>query len=213
MGCYAAFPALRMAEQFCQADPAATVLWFALNFARSTCKARMTSTPWSPIQCLPTVWPPFSSRRNHPLKAGAAIPSTVLLPASPGRASRTWRGTSGIRASTSCSPNTSPGLSAQTSSTSWMMPFRAARELQNSILTWAIHPGGRAILDKIESSLALRPEQVPSVPRRPRRIRKHEQRDDSVRPGRNPPISRYHAREQHLRDGFWPGSHHRNRDS
>ena len=132
MGCYAAFPALRMAEQFCQANPAATVLVVCIEL----CSIHMQSKDDLDSLVANSVFADGLAAvlvsRNHPLKAGAAIPSTVLLPASPGRASRTWRGTSGIRASTSCSPNTSPGLSAQTSSTSWMMPFRAARELQTT---------------------------------------------------------------------------------
>jgi predicted naringenin-chalcone synthase len=71
MGCYAVFPALRMARAFCLADPEAVVLSPRSSCARSISTRAARSTASCRRRCSPTARPPPSSAPSTPTASAA----------------------------------------------------------------------------------------------------------------------------------------------
>jgi predicted naringenin-chalcone synthase len=164
MGCYAAFPALRAARQFCQADPSAVVLVICVElcslhvrtsndpdtimgsaiFADGAAAAVVTSRP--------PEGPDPAIRLDHF--------ETVLTPV--GEEAMAWNigdegfemvlGTYVPHIIEEHITGALEPLFAQDASLTGL-PYR-------DIKHWAIHPGGRSILDKVESKLELTEEQL-----------------------------------------------------
>lgn len=153
MGCYAAFPALRMAAQFCEANPQAVVLVMCLELC--TLHLQMTGKPDDILAhslfadgCAAAL---VSSR---PPKGSAwALRSfeSALLPT--GEAEMAWDiGDQGFNIVLSSYVPDVIGANIQSLLTSFL-----AKQNQTlaDIEHWAVHPGGRAILDKVANSLNL----------------------------------------------------------
>lgn len=160
MGCYAAFPALRMAAQLCQARPDAVVLVVCLEL----CTLHMHQTADAD-----------SLLANALFADGAAAAVVSARPAS-GRAPVLHLD----RFLSAIAPEGGKDMAWDIGDegfnivlSSYVPDILAAKVgpivadlLGRSgigvpdIDLWAIHPGGRAIVDKIEEALALRPEQV-----------------------------------------------------
>ncbi len=160
MGCYAAFPALRMAQQFCIAQPRAVVLVVCLELCSLHLQLREE---------------PDSLLANALFADGAAAalvsarppaetsPSLVLHQfmsalAPEGESDMTWSiGDHGFDIRLSTYVPRIIGANIQEIVT---------RMLENSLWTrpeielWAVHPGGRAILDKVADELELTPGQL-----------------------------------------------------
>ncbi|MEZ2391554.1 type III polyketide synthase [bacterium RCC_150] len=164
MGCYAAFPALRAARQFCQADPAAVVLVicaelcslhvrtsndpdtimgsaiFADGAAAAVVTAREPEGPEPPIRLdhFETVLTPVGEEamawnigdEGFEMVLGTYVPHIIE---------------EHITGALEPLFARDPSLSG--------LPYSA-------ITHWAIHPGGRSILDKVESKLGLSEEQM-----------------------------------------------------
>ncbi|MGB6222195.1 type III polyketide synthase [Haloferula sp.] len=160
MGCYAAFPALRMAAQFCEADPLAVVLVVCVEL----CTIHMqTKEDLDSIVA------------NSVFADGAA--AAIVSAKAPGKGERcfgisrfasslvregandmAWDiGDQGfnIVLSKYVSRIIGAGIRSIIDGV-----FAGSGMSPNEMLKWAIHPGGRAILDKVEGSLGLLPEQV-----------------------------------------------------
>ena len=155
MGCYAAFPALRMAAQFAQADPHAVVLVVCLEL--STLHLQLTDRPddilGSSLFADGAAAALVSARTPH-----LGHPCFALR----GFASRLLPATSGDMAWTI-------GHSGFNLVLSSYVPDAIATHLGEllqdiledhgldltSIEHWAVHPGGRAILDRVSTSLQL----------------------------------------------------------
>lgn len=155
MGCYAAFPALRMAAQFCEANPKAVVLVMCLELC--TLHLQLTAKPDDILA--------------HSLfadGAAAALVSTrppqapawevqsfesALLPA--GEADMAWDiGDSGFNIVLSSYVPEVIGTNIQALLEGVLK--RQGKSIAD-IDQWAVHPGGRSILDKVQQSLALSP--------------------------------------------------------
>lgn len=160
MGCYAALPALRMAWQFCQADPKAVVLVVSVELC--------------------TLHLQFGNGVDSLLAnalfadgAAAAVVSTqapdapdpayildgfdsALIPS--GAREMAWRiGNRGFEITLSTYVPDVIGANIG----GLVNPLLAGRgQTLRDIHWWAIHPGGKAILDKVQSELELAPEQV-----------------------------------------------------
>ena len=165
MGCYAAFPALRMAKQFCEADPKAVVLVVCLElcslhiqvgdrsdtllanslFADGAAAALVTSDS-SLEKC-----PPVFEIQDF---------ASALIPA--GEAEMAWDiGNNGFNiVLSSYVPEV---ISANVRQLIEQTLKGSQTELEN-VTEWAIHPGGRAIIDKVAQSMDL-PETAISVSR------------------------------------------------
>ncbi len=160
MGCYAAFPALRMADQFCQARPDAAVLVVCLELC--SLHLQLSEEPDSLLANAlfadGAAAAIVSARPLHPGKAGLSIESFVSALAPEGKGDMAWEiGDRGfeIRLSTYV-PNIIASSIARIvddmlAGTPWH---------RRDIHRWAVHPGGRAILDRIEGELSLEPAQI-----------------------------------------------------
>lgn len=160
MGCYAAFPALRMATQFCAADPSAVVLVMCLEL----CSLHIRL---------------YGSEDNLLANslfadgAGAAIVSarepapgapayrldgfrSALVP--DGEQDMTWRiGDQGFDIALSSYVPKLIGSNIR----ELACPALAAVGMSLSdIGTWAVHPGGKSIIDQVQRTLALSDDQV-----------------------------------------------------
>ncbi|WP_372806908.1 type III polyketide synthase [Pontiella sp.] len=155
MGCYAAFPALRMADQFCQARPDAVVLVVCLELCslhlqfREEPDSLLANSLFADGAAAVIV----SAREPSPDRPSLAIQSFSSALATEGAGDMAWEiGDHGfdIRLSSYVPDIIEANIKAI-----------VAGVLQSSQLgladigTWAVHPGGRAILDKIEKGLKL----------------------------------------------------------
>jgi len=160
MGCYAAFPGLRMAKQFCKADPEAVVLVMCLElctlhlqlnggedsmlanslFADGAAAAIVSArTPQEGQSC-------YQLGDFH----SGLIPS--------GKDDMAWAiGDLGFDIALSSYVPKIIGANIRDA----VRPVLASRQLElEDITTWAVHPGGKAIVDKVAASLNLTDEQV-----------------------------------------------------
>ncbi|MDB6139408.1 MAG: putative naringenin-chalcone synthase [Verrucomicrobiaceae bacterium] len=158
MGCYAAFPGLRMAAQFCEADPQAVVLVMCLELC--TLHLQINDRPDSILA-------------NSLFADGAAAAIVSARKPAPGRPAYVVRDfttslvTSGEQdmAWTIGNEGFSMVLSAYVpdiigSNIRQMLGDTLKRKgmALEEIQEWAVHPGGRAILDRVQDSLGLAPD-------------------------------------------------------
>lgn len=149
MGCYAAFPGLKLAQTICQAEPDAVVMVVAvelctlhLNFSGDT-DAILSASVFADGAAGAIV----SARPEH--EGGLVLDTFGTHLTATGEADMAWTiGDSGFdMVLSSYIPDI---LQAN-------LPMLLP-DLPRKVDHWAIHPGGRAILDKIESGLGLPPE-------------------------------------------------------
>jgi predicted naringenin-chalcone synthase len=160
MGCYAALPALRMAQQFCMARPDAVVLVICIELC--SLHMQMKSTPDSILGnalfadgaagALVSAMPPS---RERPILALDCFSSALV---EEGVADMAWEiGDNGFNLV----------LSSYVPEVIALNVDRIVDELlavhgleTSSVPLWAVHPGGKAILDKVEKALGLEPWQL-----------------------------------------------------
>ncbi len=160
MGCYAAMPALRMAKQFCEADPSAVVLVATIELCtlhmqdKEDIDSVVANSLFSDglAVALISAKPPEAGKRGLAMKHFASN----LAPE--GVKDMAWEiGDHGfdIVLSKYVSRILGAGIREIVE-----CAFADSGYLPDDIRKWAIHPGGRAILDKIESGLGLEAEQL-----------------------------------------------------
>lgn len=155
MGCYAAFPALRMAAQFCEADPGAVVLVMCLEL----CSLHMQINDQ-----------PDSILANSLFADGAAAALVSARKPAPGRPYHRVHGFSSALVTDGMADMAwdigNEGFNIVLSSYVPDILGTRIRPLLEGLLErhdltlpeieeWAVHPGGRAILDKVEEGLGL----------------------------------------------------------
>lgn len=158
MGCYAAFPALRMAAQFCTADASSRVLVICLEL----CSLHMQ------INDLPD-----SILANSVFADGAAAALVSAHAPEPGRpALQLSAFESALLASSEQEMAWDIGNEGFNIVLSSYVPDIIGANVHDllqgmlgrrsltlaDVNEWAVHPGGRAILDKVQASLALQPQ-------------------------------------------------------
>ena len=160
MGCYAAFPALRMAAQFCEADPSAVVLVMCLELC--TLHLQLTGSEDNLLAnslfadglgaAIVTARPP--PRGVAAFRIGEF--RTALVPA--GEQDMTWRiGDQGFDITLSSYVPKIVGGNIR----GVVEPALAGAGLAlPDIDDWAVHPGGKSIIDQVQRSLGLVPGQV-----------------------------------------------------
>jgi predicted naringenin-chalcone synthase len=163
MGCYAAFPALKMAKAFCEADPRAVVLVVSVELC--TLHVRSSSDPDQIVAssvfadgaaaALVTAREPETARAAG--ATGAVLDlddfATTLTPV--GEESMAW--TIGDHGFEMVLSSYVPKIIDEHISGA-LEPLLAAGP--GVIERWAIHPGGRSILDRVQSKLALSDDQL-----------------------------------------------------
>ena len=155
MGCYAAFPSLRMAAQFCQANPEAVVLVVCLELC--TLHMQINDQPDSILAnslfadgaaaAIVSAREPQAGRPAYRLDGF----ESALVPSS--EAEMAWEiGNEGFNiVLSSYVPDIIGGNIRQLLNGVLKRHDMGVDDVQE----WAVHPGGRAILDKVEESLRL----------------------------------------------------------
>lgn len=153
MGCYAAFPALKMARAFCRADPEAVVLVVCLELC--TLHLQLGGDPDGLLASSVFADGAGAALVSAKEPAGAAFEINALATTltDDGEGDMAWSvGDQGFDiVLSSYVPDI---LEANIGAA--LAPLFAAYGLgPEDIERWAIHPGGRAILDKVERGLGL----------------------------------------------------------
>lgn len=160
MGCYAAFPAMRMADQFCQARPDAVVLIVCLELCtlhlqfREEADSLLANSLFADGAAGVLV----SARSPAASRPALALNSFVSALAPEGASEMAWEvGDHGfdIRLSTYVPKIIAENIQGIIEGVLQPSPWQ-----MKDIGTWAVHPGGRSIVDKLETALELEPEQV-----------------------------------------------------
>ncbi len=174
MGCYAAFPALKMAKAFCEADPQAVVLVICAELC--TLHMHSSSNPDAIIAnsvfadgaaaALVSARPPEAGRTALELNHF----ETTLTPVGIGETEMAWTvGDAGFDMVLSTyvpsiieSHIVGALVPLLTHSSAQVDSSKEHREQPHGeqVAHWAIHPGGRSILDKVQSSLSLSDAQL-----------------------------------------------------
>ena len=156
MGCYAAFPALRMAHAFCRAEPDAVVLVAAVEL----CTLHLDPNREVDSILSTSVFADGAAAAlvTAASDEGGAYPALELLASATtlteeGRADMAWTiGDHGVeKVLTSYVPRV---LEAEAGAAVAPLLRSGAVSLAD-VDAWAVHPGGRAILDKVEQGLGL----------------------------------------------------------
>jgi len=155
MGCYAAFPALRMAAQFCEADPDAVVLVMCLELC--TLHLQVSDKPESIVAnalfadgaaaAIVSARKPSGERPYYRVQGF----HSALVPSS--EADMAWDiGDNGFNMVLSAYVPELIGSNIR----EMLGGILARRGMQlGDIDEWAVHPGGRAILEQVEQHLEL----------------------------------------------------------
>lgn len=156
MGCYAAFPALRMARAFCLADPSAVVLVAAVELCTlhldpdHDVDSILSTSVFADGAAAALVTAADVGPGEHP---GLELLASTTTLTTQGRQDMAWTiGDHGFdMVLTSYVPR---ALEAEAGAA--VAPLlRAGAVSLDDVDAWAIHPGGRAILDKVALGLAL----------------------------------------------------------
>jgi predicted naringenin-chalcone synthase len=155
MGCYAAFPALRMAAQFCEANPKAVVLVMCLEL----CSLHMQTNEHQDTILANSLFADgaaaaiVSARAPSPNQASYRLDGFMSSLVSAGEADMAWDiGDQGFNIVLS---SYVPDIIQSSLRPILADVFGQRGLLLEDIDAWAVHPGGRAILDKVEQSLDL----------------------------------------------------------
>ncbi|MCE9519817.1 MAG: type III polyketide synthase [Verrucomicrobia bacterium] len=155
MGCYAAFPALRMAAQFCEANPHAVVLVMCLEL----CTLHMQINGQTDSILANSLFADGAAAAIVSARAPVAgTPayrvegfSSALLPS--GENDMAWEiGDEGFNIVLS---SYVPGIIGSNIESLLEGVLGESALGVPDVEEWAVHPGGRSILDKVETSLAL----------------------------------------------------------
>ena len=158
MGCYAAFPALRMARAFCEADENAVVLVVSVELC--TLHLRPPTDVDSIIATSVFADGGAAALVSCKPPAGRALQlehlASTLTPT--GEQDMAW--TIGDEGFNMVLSTYVPQI-LETNMKGVVEPFLGEASLGlRDVAHWAIHPGGRAILDKVESALELTPDRL-----------------------------------------------------
>lgn len=162
MGCYAAFPALRMADAFCRADPAAVVLVVCLELC--SLHLQLSEVPDALVAASVFADGAAAAIISAREPQGPALKVTrwhsALTP--DGAAAMAWTiGDQGFEmVLSSYVPDILEAHLEQAVTPLWQGVGVAQEEVHH----WGVHPGGRAILDKVQQALAL--DEVQMLPSR-----------------------------------------------
>jgi predicted naringenin-chalcone synthase len=155
MGCYAALPALKMARAFCEQDARAVVLVICLEL----CTLHLQLTEDMDDLVAASVFADgaagaiVSARAPRSRQQALAIRQFASTITETGAADMAWGiGDTGFEMVLS---RYVPSILEANINAAVQPLFDAMKMTKEDIAHWALHPGGRAILDKLQQSLAL----------------------------------------------------------
>lgn len=158
MGCYAAFPALRMAQAFCLAQPDAVVLVMCIEF----CSLHLQWSGTTDDLLAGSVFADGLSAAivcaRPPAHGGLQLDAFASALAPAGEGDMAWTiGNHGFQMRLS---SYVPELIQHSIAEAVAPVLAKSHTTPKEITHWAVHPGGRAILDKVERGLELPPESL-----------------------------------------------------
>lgn len=160
MGCFAAFPALKMARAFCQADPDATVMVIAVEL----CSLHLQASENTDQLISASVFADGGSgalvSSQRPPESHPAYRMEQFQTAIAGDSEEDMAWAIGDTGFDMVLSSYVPDIIDANLREAVRPLFEAYGITMADIRHWAIHPGGRAILDKIEQNLALDPRQL-----------------------------------------------------
>lgn len=166
MGCYAAFPALKMAQAFCEADPGATVLVVCAEL----CTIHMHSVDDPDTLIANSVFADgaaavlVSARPPAPGTPALRLDrfETTLTPPGVGEADMAWTvGDQGYDMVLSTYVPDIIEAHIGEALAPLLGQLRGPGDAAHrGVERWAVHPGGRAILDRVQGSLGLSDDQL-----------------------------------------------------
>ena len=159
MGCYAAFPALRMAHSFCEGDPHARVLIVSVEL----CTLHFQSTKELDHMIGAAIFGDGgagllvsgSPTANAPSLESESFANTIT---ETGKKDMAW--TIGDHGFDMILSSYVPDIIEANLEEALAPLFVQAGLSPTDITTWGLHPGGRSIVDKVEASLGLGAEQL-----------------------------------------------------
>ena len=160
MGCYASFPALRMAQQFCQAQSDAVVLIVSVELCslhlhfKDDLDTILANSLFSDgvAAAIVSNKPTLSQQNHYQLNSF----SSELIPE--GVSDMAWTiGNQGFDIVLTKYVPRIIGANIRKLVTRILSQNRFAL---SDVATWAVHPGGKSIVDKVEKSLELQPSQL-----------------------------------------------------
>lgn len=160
MGCYAAFPALKMAQSFCESTPNATVMVICAEL----CTIHFQYKSDTDNMIASSVFADGASgaliSSKEPLKTAFRIDQFTSSLAYEGEQDMAWTiGDTGFNMILS---SYVPDIIASNLE-DVITPLLAKLSItKKDIDIWAVHPGGRAIIDKVEQSMGLSKTQISS---------------------------------------------------
>ncbi|MBI5577143.1 MAG: type III polyketide synthase, partial [Deltaproteobacteria bacterium] len=160
MGCYAALPALRMAAAFCKARPDAVVLVMCIEL----CSLHIQVNGNEDSQLANSLFADgaaaaiVSARDPAPGQGAFRIEEFRSAIVPDGEADMAW--SIGDRGFDITLSSYVPRLIGASIRGIVEPSLGAGGYAVADVGTWAVHPGGRAIIDQVQSGLSLRPEQV-----------------------------------------------------
>ena len=153
MGCYAAFPALRMAQAFCRADPQAVVLVVAVEL----CTLHLQPETNADAVVAASVFADGAAAAivsaRPPGGPALTIDRFDEAVAPDGADDMAW--TIGDHGFDMVLSNYVPAIVEQETAAALRPLLDGTGLTRADVARWAVHPGGRAILDRLEKELAL----------------------------------------------------------
>lgn len=157
MGCYAAFPAMRMARAFCQADPGAVVLVVAVELCSLHLQPRCELDALVAASVFADGGAAALISARRPAAGGLRLDGFGGAVAREGAGDMAWTiGDSGFDMVLSSYVPKIVGARAREVVDPLLENAGVSRR---EVRRWAVHPGGRAILDRVGQGLGL-PEQA-----------------------------------------------------
>lgn len=156
MGCYAALPALDLARSICEAEPSARVLVLSVEL----CTLHLQPDPGRDNLVSAALFADGAAGAlvcaEEPVRPGFRIEATASLLTEEASSEMAWTlGDTGFRMTLS---KEVPAIIEANLHAALQPLLTQLGEGPEAVDAWALHPGGRPILDGIERSLDLRPE-------------------------------------------------------
>lgn len=158
MGCFAAFPAMKMARSFCNDQPDATVLVVCLEL----CSLHLQASEAPDHLISASVFADGAAGMiiSNRTPAGTALKLNHFSTSIAEKTEQDMAWTIGDTGFEMVLSSYVPEI-IQTNLQDALQPlFKNLEVVHNEIDHWAIHPGGRAILDKIQQNFDLSPKQL-----------------------------------------------------
>ena len=160
MGCYAIFPALKMAKSFCEADPNATILVISCELCTLHLQAKTDIDDLLAASVFADGASGAIISSKKPTPRGFELTQFSSALAYEGEKDMAWNiGNFGFNIVLS---SYVPDIIRANIEEILAPLFASLNITKDDIAAWAVHPGGRAIVDKVEQAMELDKTQVAS---------------------------------------------------